>query len=181
MSYQSNQKPEPSRKNMYTGFIFFIVLIALVIAVSVFMVNHNGIYNEVIYEQKLKELEEKSTLTITHDENTLKINTKKSAKMKIMIDDNAYEFKLTEGDNEISFAIYDSPEPMLSINNKQNGKQNYLHAIAENSKLEIILPSELSLNLQENSEKIIIGQLESEAAKTMIQAEFTVDEATNEN
>ena len=169
------------KKNIYSGFIFFFVLIALVAALTIYMLNHNKIFSEVLYEQKLAELENRIALTITHKDNLLIINTKSAMKLKIKIDSESYSFKLSEDENKLSFAIYDSPENMLSINNQQNSKQNYLHKIPANSTFSLILPSELSINMQDKPEILILGVINSEIGKTMIHAEFSKDEATNEN
>ena len=181
MSFQSHQAPGSSKRNVYTGFIFFIVLIALMAGLTIFVLNHEGIYSEVIYKEKLKEFEQKLALTVTHTENSITISALKPVNLKIQIDSKSYEFTLTEGENTISFASYQSPEPMLSINNQQNSNQNYLHPTVENSKLELILPSEFSINLHKNSEMIVLGQLISGENKSLLQAEFTLDEAPNEN
>ena len=177
MEKQNNRE----KKNIYSGFIFFVVLIALVAILTIYMFNHNKIFSEVLYEQKLSELEGKNTLTITHEDNLLIINARFAMKMKIKIDSASYDFSLTEGENMLSFTIYDSPEFMLSVNNMQNNKQNYLHKIPANSTFSLNLPSEISINMQNNPEILMLGMINSEVEKTMIHAEFSKDEATDEN
>ncbi|MCD4656139.1 MAG: hypothetical protein K8S87_01205 [Planctomycetes bacterium] len=168
-------------KNVYSGFILFVVLIALIAALTIYVLNHNKIFSEVLYEQKLSELNEKSTITITLQGNTLTVNARFTTKMRIHIASDSYEFTLSEGENKLAFALYDSPECMLSINNLQNKKQNYLHKIPEKSTFTLNLPSEIYINMQNKLESLILGVINSGTVKSLIHAEFSRIEATDEN
>ncbi|MCK5343187.1 MAG: hypothetical protein KAR20_07275, partial [Candidatus Heimdallarchaeota archaeon] len=63
----------------------------------------------------------------------------------------------------------------------QNNKQNYLHRIHENSTFSLNLPSEISINMQNNPEFLLLGMVNSEGENTVIHAEFTKVKALNEN
>ena len=181
MSYQTNQGLGESRRNIYSGFIFFIVLIALFVGLTIFVLNHNKLFSEVLYEQKLSELENKTALTIKQQNNVLTMIARSAMSLKISIDSNSYKFTLAKGENRLSFALYDSPEYMLSMNSLQNNSQNYLHKIVDNSTFKLILPSEISINLQNKPETLTLGVINSGSEKILIHAEFTKDKAPDEN